>query len=77
MSKTNITITVSGMHCSSCAMNIDGELEETEGVIQANTSYAKSKTVITYDSAIITSVKLIQAIELLGYHVTKHDVHHS
>jgi copper chaperone CopZ len=44
-------------------MNIDGELEDTEGVQKANTNYAKSQTEVTFDpekvsvKAIITIIK--------------------
>ena len=27
-----LMFTIIGMHCSSCAMSIDGELEDTEGI---------------------------------------------
>ncbi len=33
---------IQGMHCTSCAMNIDGELEDTEGIKEAKTNYAKT-----------------------------------
>ena len=35
-----VTLKITGMHCPSCAMNIDGALEDTAGVIEAETSYA-------------------------------------
>lgn len=58
---------ISGMHCTSCAMNIDGELEDTEGVKQANTSYAKSVTEVEFDEKKITDKKIISVIEKTGY----------
>jgi copper chaperone CopZ len=64
-----VTFKIEGMHCTSCAMNIDGELEDTEGVTSATTSYAKSKTVITYDPSKVTQDKLKQVIESLEYSV--------
>jgi P-type Cu+ transporter len=62
-----VTFKIDGMHCTSCSMNIDGELEETEGVISANTNYPKSKTVITYNPAKVNSNKLKEVIESLDY----------
>lgn len=64
-----VTFKIEGMHCTSCAMNIDGELEDTEGVISATTNYAKSKTVISYDPSKVTQDKLKQVIESLEYSV--------
>lgn len=65
-----ITLNIDGMHCVSCAMNIDGELEELDGVSSANTNYAKGITVISYDSEKASIAKLTEVIEGLGYRVT-------
>jgi hypothetical protein len=32
---SQLHLTITGMHCTSCAMNIDGVLEETDGVLTA------------------------------------------
>lgn len=60
---------IDGMHCTSCSMNIDGELEDSEGVISATTSYPKSKTQIVFDPKKTTKNKLKKIIELLDYEV--------
>lgn len=56
---------IEGMHCVSCAINIDGELEDTEGVQEANTNYAKSTTEVTFDPEKITTDKIISTIQKL------------
>ena len=56
-----VTLKITGMHCVSCAINIDFELEDLEGVKEATTNYAKQKTVITYDPE-VTSVKKIKEV---------------
>lgn len=56
---------ISGMHCTSCAMNIDGELEDTEGVKESNTSYAKQETEVTFEPEKITTEKMISIIQKL------------
>lgn len=58
---------ISGMHCTSCAMNIDGELEDTDGVKEANTNYAKACTEVTFDTDKLTHEKIISIIEEVGY----------
>lgn len=58
------------MHCSSCAMNIDGALEDLAGVVSSDTSYAKSVTTITYDESKVKLEKIQKAIEAEGYTVT-------
>jgi len=61
---------IKGMHCVSCAMNIDGELEDLKGVIEAKTSYAKAQTVVSYDPDEVKPENLKKAIENLEYKVT-------
>ena len=60
MQKT--TLKISGMHCVSCAMNIDGELEDTEGVKEASTSYAKQQTDVCFDPEKISVAKMISVV---------------
>ena len=55
------------MHCTSCAMNIDGELEDTEGVSQSNTNYAKAETKVEFDEGKINQDKIIAIIKKVGY----------
>lgn len=65
-----IVLKINGMHCTSCSMNIDGELEDTDGVKEASTNYASQKTEITFDEAKIQENKIIAIIEGLGYSVS-------
>ncbi len=58
---------ISGMHCTSCAMNIDGELEDTEGIKESNTSYAKSQTEVEFDEKKINEDKVVDIINKVGY----------
>lgn len=64
-----ITLKIVGMHCTSCAMNIDFELEDLDGVKESGTNYAKQETIVTFDSQKVTLEKIIQAIKKLEYDV--------
>lgn len=64
---TKIILKITGMHCTSCAMNIDGELEDTKGVKEANTNYAKAITEVTFDKDKITGEKIVSIIKDIGY----------
>lgn len=57
-----IKLNIFGMHCTSCAMNIDGELEDTEGVKESKTNYAKQQTEVTFDSKKVSVDKIISII---------------
>ena len=69
-SEATATFSINGMHCTSCSMNIDGELEDTAGVFKANTNYAQGKTIIVYDPAQVQPEKLKRVIESLEYGAT-------
>ena len=58
------------MHCTSCAMNIDGELEDTEGVKESNTNYAKQHTEVEFDEGKINLQKIVSIIKSVGYSAT-------
>lgn len=64
-----ITLKLSGLHCVSCSLNIDGALEDTPGVISSSTSYAKQETKINYDPQKVALPALHKIIESLGYQV--------
>lgn len=55
------------MHCVSCAMNIDGALEDLKGVKKSRTSYAKSQVEVEYDENIVNKEQLIKTIKIAGY----------
>ncbi len=60
-----MTFKISGMHCASCAMNIDGELEDMGA--ESKTSYAKSETEVRFDEGKLSMERIIGAIQKLGY----------
>lgn len=65
----SITLKIDGMHCTSCSMNIDAELEDTAGVLEASTNYAKGQAVVEYDDAQVDPKKIKAVISELGYTV--------
>ena len=66
-----LSLKINGMHCVSCSLNIDGELEEMEGVLSASTSYAKSVCEVSYDPSRTSQKKMIATVQKLGYVVTQ------
>jgi len=62
-----IKLKIEGMHCTSCAMNIDGELEDTEGVKEAKTNYAKQETEVEFEQEKVNETKIVDIIKKVGY----------
>ena len=55
------------MHCTSCAMNIDGELEDTGKIKNVRTNYAKAQTEVEFDTEEITEIEIVEIIKKVGY----------
>lgn len=58
---------ITGMHCTSCAMNIDFDLEDLVGVRKAHTNYAKQETELEFDGEKIDIEKVLEQIGKTGY----------
>ncbi len=58
---------ITGMHCSSCAMTIDMDLEDLEGVNSSSTSYAKAETEVEFDFSKVTDSLIVETIRKSGY----------
>lgn len=63
--KTKLKIV--GMHCSSCALNIDFDLEDLDGVFQAKTSYAREETEIEFNPDKLQLKEILDQIQKTGY----------
>jgi len=48
-----ITLKVSGMQCSACALNIERTLKKLEGVASASVNLAMARAYVSYDPAIV------------------------
>ena len=62
-----IKLNLEGLHCTSCIMNIEGELEDTPGVKKVKASFAKSEAEVTFDEALVSPEKIVGIINKLGY----------
>lgn len=61
-----LKLKIGGMHCTSCAMNIDFALEDL-GVKSAKTNYAKQETEVEFDEGRIKPQAIIEEIKKTGY----------
>ncbi len=59
------TYKISGMHCASCAMLIEGELEDVG--MKATCSFAKQIVEVESDEASLNDEKVKAAVERAGY----------
>lgn len=67
ISTTKVTnLSVSGMHCSSCALIIERYLKKEDGVVGASVSLPNETAVVTHGNT-VTSEQLIKLVEKAGY----------
>lgn len=59
------------MHCSSCALTIDMDLEELDGVNSAKTSYAKAELEIEFDPEKVSDDLILETIKKSGYNANQ------
>jgi P-type Cu+ transporter len=65
--KQTVHIKISGMDCSSCVMDIDGVLEDIQGVEEARTSFSNETTSIRFDPQKVAPEDFIQTLVKAGY----------
>ena len=63
-------LSLTGMHCASCAGIIERSIKKVPGVQQANVSFAAEKATVTYDENAATTEQLINAVKKAGYKAT-------
>ncbi|MCB9812984.1 MAG: copper-translocating P-type ATPase [Pseudomonadales bacterium] len=62
-----ISFHVSGMHCASCASNVQRKLTKTHGVISSNVNYANEQATLVINEHKFNAFLASKAVESLGY----------
>jgi Cu+-exporting ATPase len=60
-------IPIIGMHCASCAVNIERKLKKLPGVKTTSVNYASEKALVEFDEHLCTPTLISQAVSSLGY----------
>ncbi len=59
---------ISGMHCTSCAINIDGDLEDyVKGVKSSKTSYVSEVCEVEFEKGKVKTEQIIEQVKKTGY----------
>lgn len=62
-----ISFPISGMHCASCAVNIQRKLGKTKGVTSASVNYANEQATVEYDESNCSEQDLSNTVSAIGY----------
>ncbi|MFA0847647.1 MAG: heavy metal translocating P-type ATPase [Methanobacterium formicicum] len=73
-SKKKAEIKISGMHCASCALNVEKTLQGLEGVEEAQVNFGTEKATVEYDPEKVELQKLEKSVEEVGYGVVNQQV---
>jgi len=65
--KKRVSLSLFGMHCSSCANIIERSLKKVPGVKQANVNFAAEKASILFDESVSSTKNLMDAVAKAGY----------
>jgi P-type Cu+ transporter len=73
-SKKKAEIKITGMHCASCALNIEKSLQSMEGVEDAQVNFGTEKATVQYDPDKLKLNELEKTVENAGYDVINEKV---
>jgi Cu+-exporting ATPase len=66
-----ITLKIVGMHCASCAVNIERALKKKKGIQEASVNFASEKARVEYDPKLANKEDIKKIILDLGYETVK------
>ena len=62
-----VRLNTTGMHCQSCSMLVQMELEDVPGVVSAASDFRSGITEVVYDPQAVSVDSLVAAVEAAGY----------
>jgi len=62
-----LILNIPDMHCSSCAMKLEGIEDELPGIVKIKASYHKQTLEVEYDEEQVSEAQILQEVERLGY----------
>lgn len=76
---SRLSFYVSGMHCASCAANIQRNLKKQPGIVDASVNYASEQASVVFVAGKISPKKIAATVKKSGYeaHISDGAGHHS
>ena len=62
-----VSLSITGMHCASCAGLIERALKKTPGVSESNVNFAVEKASVVFNEGAVSIKELIRAVNKAGY----------
>ena len=74
MTEKQVTLPITGMHCTNCSETIARDLRKLEGVDGANVNYATEKATVTFNPSVLDENVIIERIKAIGYGVATGEI---
>ena len=74
MTEKQVTLPVTGMHCTNCSETIVRELGKLDGVAAADVNYATERATVAFNPSVLDELAIIERIEDIGYGVATGEI---
>ena len=74
MTEKQITLPITGMHCTNCSDTVSRELGKLDGVAAANVNYATERATVTFNPSVLDEIAIIERIKDSGYGVATGEI---
>ena len=74
MTEKQVTLPITGMHCTNCSDTVARELGKLDGVARANVNYATEKATVTFNPSVLDEIAIIERIKDIGYGVATGEI---
>ena len=74
MTEKQVTLPITGMHCTNCSETIARDLRKLDGVGAANVNYATEKATVTFNPSVLDESVIVERIKDIGYGVATGEI---
>ena len=74
MTERQITLPITGMHCTNCSDTVTRELEKLDGVATVNVNYATERAIVAFNPSVLDEIAIIERIKDIGYGVATGEI---
>ena len=74
MTEKQVTLPITGMHCTNCSDTVARELRKLDGVAAANVNYATEKATVAFNPSVLDESLIIERIKDIGYGVATGEI---
>ena len=74
MTEKQVTLPITGMHCTNCSDTIARDLRKLDGVVTADVNYATERATVTFNASVLNENAIIERIKDSGYGVATGEI---